>query len=138
MRQKEPKALSQKENHCPFGCQDHQLGELEYCCHLVGFTNRGKVVEKLSMTDRGKWMVGGFVTDANGVVRRNTEPVLSTDKLVNPTDIVQDRGGVQHRRKKWVSDRVYRKCTDAEAAKWRQLYATPVDPEADIVEEELV
>lgn len=132
-------------NHCPFGCEKHQLEMHGYCAHLVGFTNRGKNLEELWFDDRGHAHVGGnqvAVADdvENGrgkTTIRRVSPVLKGDKLVNPQYLQKDQEG-QHMASEWASVRVYRKQTDEFVAEWVEKYVGQVDPEGVSEDESLM
>lgn len=114
------------ENHCPYGCQHSDLDERGYCVHLVGFTNDRKIYEPIVHVKRvpreNGIPVPGAEPELTGEVqvlggKKHIQPVLSSDKLVNPEERQLDMG-VYHMAKKWVSDRVYRKApaTSAKAS----------------------
>lgn len=110
------------ENYCPFGCEKHQLDAYGYCPHLVGFTGQKKKMECVVYDAKGQPKVRGD----------KIEPVLSTDKLVNPEYVQRDQAGT-HMAQKWVSYRVYRDCDEETAEEWRLKYvgvAGEASPEA--------
>jgi hypothetical protein len=136
------------EIHCPFECERADVeAKNGYCCHLVGFTNNGKLferVEPMLVLER----------DENGSIRRDSKKqamfretgelrvagkkrqlVLKTDILVNPTSIQKDDKGA-HVKREWVSTRVYRQCSEAEATAWREKFAHAEDFDEDIPIEE--
>lgn len=101
-------------NHCPFDCGDGQLNENGYCCHLVGFTNDGKVLEKV-IYDPGRVRVSG----------KDRERVQKTDQLVNPLKTVADeQTGRVTKFNEWVSSRVYRQVAPKDASAWREKHLT--------------
>lgn len=125
------------EIHCPFNCERcdiHQ--ESGYCCHLVGFTNDGKIFETiepviLPVRDAqhnktgenrysGRFMVNG----------RKRARVMPSDVVVNPETVQKDEAG-SHMMKAWVSSRVYRDCEEVEATVWRRKYSHPEDVELE-------
>ena len=110
-------------NHCPFGCQPGHLSEHGYCCHLVGFTNKSKVMECVSYNERGFPCIG-----------LSREIILKTDKLVNPERIIKDELAPAGRLvPEWVSARVYRQKTPEEVAKWRKEHVAMRDEETAAV-----
>lgn len=124
-------------NHCPLGCGKDQLDERGYCCHLVGFTNQGKKLERLQYNDQPPEEEGKKVRSMIAVQVRHDmlEPVLRTDILVNPERPITDGGGT-HIMKEWSSARVYRKCSKEEADAWREKHAHVVeDEESELVEQ---
>jgi hypothetical protein len=121
--------------YCPFGCtgrdvSPNQNGNAE-CCHLVGHTidDKQRVFERLT---EAPWNGEFFST-----TRVQRQKVLSTDIVVNPMVKQLLRTGV-HWAKKWVSARVYRACTEAQAAEWRKRHAHPTDYalESELAEED--
>jgi len=121
--------------YCPFGCTGRDVnpnsnGNAE-CCHLVGHTIdvKERIFEPLRTAP---WNAEFFQT-----TRMARQKVLATDILVNPLIKQVLRTGV-HYAKKWVSARVYRACTEAEAAEWRKRHAHPTDYalEAELAEED--
>lgn len=86
------------DNHCPFGCEVSELDDHGYCDHLVGFTNDGKVIEKVFRDDKG----------ITHVSSKKTDEVQKADKLVNPERVIEE-GAIKRIAKSWVSDRVYRR-----------------------------
>jgi hypothetical protein len=96
------------DNHCPFGCQDHELdGDTGYCRHLVGFTNDGKLGELLQRVERTDRMNNKFYTWAQ-VTGKKLFRITKECVLVNPEIVVQSIGHrVSQRAYKWLSARVY-------------------------------
>ncbi len=96
------------ENHCPFGCPDHNLDELGYCEHLLGFTSDGFVMEPLVLRRRFNRDAKEWVEDGSVMVDgRELEEVQSGDRRVNPQFEQADDHGIKHMAHRWVSDRVY-------------------------------
>lgn len=112
-----------KENYCPFKCNEQQLDEHGYCCHLIGFTNRGKAMELVTYNQRGEIQVNGSLV----------EKVLKTDKLVNPEALQVDQDGT-HMAKKWASFRVYRNCDPVKAEEWRKKHLAPRNEDEEVEE----
>lgn len=114
--------------YCPFGCASREVnpnsnGNAE-CCHLVGHTidTKERVFEP---TGDCPWNKEFLQTSKN-----KRQKVLSTDIVINPLVKQVLRTGV-HWAKKWASARVYRACTEAEAAEWRRTHAHPTDYELE-------
>ena len=105
-------------NHCPMGCEKWELDEHGYCAHLVGFTNRGKLMETIAYNDRG------FIQVRHDLVA----PVEKGDKLVNPEKVIHDQAG-SHVMQEWVSARVYRKKTAEEVDAWQKAHLPPISEE---------
>ncbi len=68
-------------NFCPYGCENHELDEFEYCRHLIGFTPPGRkdVYEYMPPPEPGDKKKRRTV-DGNDV-----RPVQRGDKLVRIT-----------------------------------------------------
>lgn len=124
-------------NHCPCGCTKQQLNDYGYCCHLVGFTNHGKVYEVLRYNARGQGVVGGQVVNELDEVKRNVERVLPKDKLVNPVKKIVTKQGIEYANE-WVSSRVYRDCPEEQAKKWRIANLPPIDEDVAAMDEDEV
>lgn len=136
-------ATIDKHIYCPFGCTATQHDEHMYCCHLKGFTSKGKKFEPVFRTSKGGVSVravevvpgedefGNETTQVKSVI----EPVLPKDVLVNPEYVQKDDMG-SHMAKKWVHARVYRNCTEEEAQSWRAKYVAMIeeDDEAGLLE----
>ena len=56
--------------YCPFGCTQGQHDEHMYCCHLVGFTSKGKQFEPICRKAGGKVQVQAVDIDGSGNVHR--------------------------------------------------------------------
>jgi hypothetical protein len=87
-------------NYCPFGCARDILDENGYCCHLVGFTSDSTHLEPLVVNKRGLLVVDGK--------KASRQPVLKSDKLINPQFPQRMDDGTINLAWKWVSSRVYR------------------------------
>jgi hypothetical protein len=114
--------------YCPFGCTGRDVnpnsnGSAE-CCHLVGHTidEKERVFEPLG---DAPWNPEFFSTS-----RLKRQKVLTTDIVINPLVKQLLRTGI-HWAKKWVSARVYRACTESQAADWRKRHAHPTDYELE-------
>lgn len=98
-------------NYCPFNCHESELEEHGYCCHLIGFTNDGKIMEPITYNEKGQIAVRGR--------KRDRQEVQKNDRRVNPVLTSRDpRSGMAVDYFKWVSDRVYRRCTEQEKQVW--------------------
>ncbi len=121
--------------YCPFGCGGRDVnpnsnGNAE-CCHLIGHTIdvKERVFER---TNDAPWNNEFLQTSG-----RRREKRLETDVVINPLVKQHLKTGV-HWAKLWASARVYRECTEAEAAAWRAKHAHPTDYEleANLAEED--
>lgn len=95
-------------NYCPFGCARETLDENGYCCHLVGFTSDSTHLEPLVVNKRGLLVVDGKKT--------SRQPVLKSDKLINPQFPQRMDDGTINLAWKWVSSRVYRQVLEGKNA----------------------
>jgi hypothetical protein len=127
------------EYHCPFGCKKAECNEYGHCYHLVGFSNDGKVYEKLTKRPDGAPMVGGFseITlkdhEGNEITRmsKNMARVLPGDIVVNPEHKQILDGGFVNVAKKWVSSRIYRNVPKPPATPEEQEEARMLREERD-------
>lgn len=116
--------------HCPFGCRKEHHDEHMYCCHLVGFTSKGKAFEPIFRV-KGRVQVRAVtITEDKAKEELTITPafckVLPDDVLVNPEYVQKDEYGT-HLAKEWVSSRVYRDCSVKEAQEWRAKYVVMIE-----------